>query len=212
VLSSQLRLKCFESVLNSLEAGSGPSMRTGLLSKVASAPVLANRRPPAAAAAAAAAVFPALPMHDEEQDAALDIALDAGALRYLSSVFACQEHCASGRTSPNIRIVGRLLPFIVPNFLANSWSQTAAVSADEPGPEPGEPLEALDPVPDAPVRKALTRPCLRKRVVPQPAESQTEQDAAGNTMSPCLSEPASPGKVQGVHPATAPHGHIGLSR
>ena len=65
-----------------------------------------------------------------------------------------------------------------------------------------------DTVPGAPARKALARPCLRKRVVPQLAESQTEQDAAGKTMSPCHPKPASRGLVQAVQLATAAHGHI----
>lgn len=113
MLSSQLRLQCFKSALNSHEAGSDPSMRAGLLPKLAAAPVLANWRPPAAAAPAAAAL-PALPMHDKEQDAALDIALDAGALKYILSVFACQKHCVSGRTSSVIRIFGRFLFLLFP--------------------------------------------------------------------------------------------------
>lgn len=107
VLPSQLGLRCFKSILNSLEAGSGPSIRAGLPRKLAVAPVLANRCPRAAAAAAAA--LPALPVHDKGQDAALDIIVDAGELRYILYVFACQERCTHERTSSIVCRLSSLL-------------------------------------------------------------------------------------------------------
>lgn len=90
-----------------LKLALAPSIRAGLPRKLAVAPVLANRCPRAAAAAAAA--LPALPVHDKGQDAALDIIVDAGELRYILYVFACQERCTHERTSSIVCRLSSLL-------------------------------------------------------------------------------------------------------